>query len=155
MKGWVCVVLSETFPNDQSEDWIRYDWPIPARYESPHGLHYPVMSRYTMSLVITNTIITLIIVQTPPYQGEIKWCALLCYTDNSHGVGGNKCIYCKLGRLGYVSPLPIRGSRIIGHYTLINYLTQTEINPDNFTRFSYCKVSAPLRVFSVHSICHA
>ena len=39
-----------------------------------------------------------------------------------------------VGILGYVSPLPIRGSQIIGHYTLINYLTRTEINPDNFTR---------------------
>ena len=93
----------------------------------------------------------------PSLQGRNQMvCVLcLCCTYNSHGVGGNKCIYCKLGWLGYVSPLPIRGSRIIGHYTLINYLTQTEINPDNFTRFSYCEVSALLHVFSVHSICHA
>ena len=44
MKGWVCGLL-ETFPANQSDLWMAYNWPITAQHESPR-LHYPVMVGY-------------------------------------------------------------------------------------------------------------
>ena len=140
MKGWVCG-LSETFPVDQSDPCMWYEWPISAQHESPRAPLPRYKSQWAPSSQIHYTPHHHLVPSLPAVRGlglgrnqimenhfylfiwklfyinglmvefmdtdvqtlSACFCDFFAHfsvTSNSRGVG-NKCVYCKLGWLGY------------------------------------------------------